>query len=279
MKMYYFVYKVTNTINNKYYIGKHTTDSIDDGYMGSGKSILAAICKYGIHNFHRIILEYYNTEEDAYIGEAKYVTKEVVSDPQSYNMAEGGKGYKKGRKLSYPEIEKLRERMRGSLNPFAGKSHTEETKRLISETKKAQKIGRPHTEEFKVKLRKAARRGKDHHMYGKHQPDWVKDRIRAAVAGKPLSSEHKRKLSLSHTGKKVSEATKQKLREYNNKKVIQYTKDDVMVAVHDSIWDAARSISDGRKSVHSGISNCLCDPDKYKSSSGYKWKYYEDSNK
>jgi hypothetical protein len=49
------VYKITNLVNGKYYIGKDK-HSIKN-YLGSGKIIKSAILKYGIENFKKEILQ------------------------------------------------------------------------------------------------------------------------------------------------------------------------------------------------------------------------------
>lgn len=91
-KKYHYIYKITNDINSKYYIGVHSTDNLHDGYFGSGNAIKAAIKKYGKENFTKEILEFVNSENEKYQREYELVTEDVVNDPQSYNMTIGGSG-------------------------------------------------------------------------------------------------------------------------------------------------------------------------------------------
>ena len=86
--MHYIIYKTTNKINGKFYIGKHQTQDLNDGYMGSGRLIKRAITKYGVENFHKEILEVHNSEEDMNEAEKRL----VVLSEDSYNLCEGGKG-------------------------------------------------------------------------------------------------------------------------------------------------------------------------------------------
>lgn len=85
------VYKITNLINSKYYIGVHKTSAPLDNYMGSGPAIKAAIKKYGLSSFKKEILFSYYDEVDAYEKE-KELLQSVWHLSECYNMTEGGIG-------------------------------------------------------------------------------------------------------------------------------------------------------------------------------------------
>ncbi len=95
---HFIIYKITNLINNRYYIGRHATSNINDGYMGSGKAIKNAIAKYGIENFKKEIIATTNTAESLWELEREIVNESVVQDPKSYNMTYGGRAYLDGLK-------------------------------------------------------------------------------------------------------------------------------------------------------------------------------------
>jgi len=89
--MTYIVYKTTNLINNRWYIGVHKTNK-DRTYLGSGDLILDAIKKHGAESFIRETLYTYATDTEAYAKEAELVTTDVVKDRMSYNVRLGGSG-------------------------------------------------------------------------------------------------------------------------------------------------------------------------------------------
>lgn len=90
--MFYTIYKVTNTINGKYYIGKHQSKTPMDNYMGSGELIRKAIKKYGIENFEKEILYYCESLEDMNNKEKEILNEDHVKNPQCYNQKIGGEG-------------------------------------------------------------------------------------------------------------------------------------------------------------------------------------------
>lgn len=89
---YHYLYKTHNLINGKFYIGVHSTRSIDDGYIGSGKRLQLAIQKYGVSNFRREIVAFFNTPEEMYQEESRVVTKQLLQSENAYNLKRGGDG-------------------------------------------------------------------------------------------------------------------------------------------------------------------------------------------
>ena len=90
MKLYNYVYKTTNLVNNKIYIGVHGTNKINDGYLGSGKIFLKALKKYKKDNFKKDILKFFVNIESALEYEKVLVTEEFVNDDNNYNLQTGG---------------------------------------------------------------------------------------------------------------------------------------------------------------------------------------------
>lgn len=86
----YYIYKTTNHINGKQYIGQHK-GSPTDAYLGSGTAILKAIDKYGKENFSKEILCYCDTREEADEKEKYWINYyDAVNNDNFYNMMEGG---------------------------------------------------------------------------------------------------------------------------------------------------------------------------------------------
>lgn len=92
MKVYYLVYKLTNLVNGKIYIGCHMTKNLDDGYMGSGRRLAYAKKKYGVENFKKEILSTHETPEEMLTEEARLVNEEFLGREDVYNLTVGGKG-------------------------------------------------------------------------------------------------------------------------------------------------------------------------------------------
>jgi len=155
--MYYTIYKITNKFNGKYYIGKHQTNNLDDGYMGSGKILRHAITKYGVECFSKEILHIFATEEEMNQKEKEL----VVIGEDSYNLCEGGKGgfsyiNNNGitKMLGKPQTEFQKNCARIYMKNHPEKWVSKEIHKKNSEKMKNNTLwlGRKHTEETKQKI-------------------------------------------------------------------------------------------------------------------------------
>ena len=87
---YHYLYKITNNINGKIYIGRHSTDNLGDEYKGSGVALTRAYKKHGSNNFTKTILAYCETFDCVCNLEAVVVTLDFINRSDTYNMVEGG---------------------------------------------------------------------------------------------------------------------------------------------------------------------------------------------
>lgn len=90
--MYYTIYKITNQIDGKIYIGSHKTKDLNDNYMGSGKYLKHAQAKYGTENFTKEVLFVFDAPEEMYAKEAELVNKDFLATENTYNLKVGGFG-------------------------------------------------------------------------------------------------------------------------------------------------------------------------------------------
>jgi hypothetical protein len=89
-KKFNYVYVTINLINGKRYIGDHSTDNLDDGYMGSGDLICEAFKKYGKENFKKEILQEFKTKRESFAAQEKYIIEYNTLEPNGYNLHRKG---------------------------------------------------------------------------------------------------------------------------------------------------------------------------------------------
>lgn len=92
-KKYNYFYRITNKVNGNFYYGIHSTNNLNDGYMGSGHRLLKAIKLYGPENFDKEILKFFNKRSELSEYEARFVTEELVENKECYNSIVGGEEF------------------------------------------------------------------------------------------------------------------------------------------------------------------------------------------
>ena len=89
--MRHTVYRTTNTVNGKIYIGAHATQDPHDSYLGSGSAITAAIKKYGRAAFVKEVLFDFDTRKEMLDKERELVPMEFCLREDTYNLKVGGR--------------------------------------------------------------------------------------------------------------------------------------------------------------------------------------------
>lgn len=291
----YEVYKVTNNITGKVYVGitnqgfkirwyKHCSDSI----RGSMFPLHLAIRKYGIDNFTVQVIEICDTV-DILKSRESYWIKELDSKNKTkgYNLTDGGDGTF-GRKHSEESKQKMRDAV---LN----RTISDETRRLMSlnsSTRRGINILNSdgeiiHTFDSvtdaaaylgtaSTNISKCARSNLKYSVKGFKFEYWDKVKIKhfskpveSKKLYKPLTEETKLKISISNK-EHWDETRRKKVSENNpkNKSILQYTKLGDFVAEYYNVSEAARCM--GTKS-HTNIAKCARGIIPY--SCGYVWKY------
>ncbi|QIW89770.1 homing endonuclease [Bacillus phage Izhevsk] len=241
---YGIIYKVTNLINNKIYIGQTVEELKErqrkhfyscDNNKDANTVFYNSIRKYGKENFKWEIIDTGDSKLELDEKETYWIneTNSHISNGQGYNMTSGGDGCD-GFKHSQESIKKMsdfrKELYKNKENcPMYGKNHSNEAKEKISTARKEKYTGENHP--------------------------WY---------GKSHSEEAKKKMSESSKGVCAGKDN------YQAKAIIQLSLDNEFIARHDTIRDGAKFVN----GQHSAVSKC-CSGQR-KKHKGFKWMYEKD---
>lgn len=240
------IYKTTNLINGKFYVGQDSNNNPE--YLGSGNLLKRAIEKHGKENFIKETLEVCSTQEELNQRE-KYWIKETKAQEFGYNIADGGTGGNtyteetrqriseqfKGRYISPETIEKRKQTR--AKNPEKYKV-SEERKKAVGDFHRGKKISEEqrqknsermknftnYSPEFLAMQKSENKKGEKHPMWGtkvseetrRKQSEAHKKNPVKYWLGKKQSPESIEKRRQKQIGRKHTEETKEKMRGENN---------------------------------------------------------------
>ena len=174
------IYKVTNKINGKIYVGQTVGDlnRRRSAHLSSVKTdkydiyFYKAIKKYGKENFDWVILEKCNTIKELNEKEEYWIKELNTTAPDGYNLKSGGNN-STHHKESIKKMKKVKEgKYIGEKNPFYGKKHTDESIKKMKENRLDTKgennpmYGKKHTKKSLKKM-KELKIGENNPFYGK----------------------------------------------------------------------------------------------------------------
>lgn len=207
MEKKYTIYKTTNLVNGKIYIGFHSTYYPDDDYLGSGSALKSAIEKYGRENFRKDVLHIFNNKEDMLNKEAELVNEEFILREDTYNIIQGGRSAL-GYKHTEEHKQKMSEMMSGSRNHRAGTKATEETIH-----KQRESLRRLYEEYPELRSEKSALQKQRLDSMSEEEKEQVWSKIGSKLRGVEKSEDHKESIRKSKAKRDNShtEETKAKI--------------------------------------------------------------------
>ena len=179
--MFFTVYKITNNINNKVYIGIHRTTNLEDKYMGSGLLINKAIEKYGLENFNKEYIAIFDNKDDMFYLEKQIVDEKFVNDPTTYNLKVGGDGgwdYCNKNGLSINNFE----------NNDIQKRATESAKKILKELRENPDWEKAYSNSMSISRLKYYKDGGENGFKNKKHTNETKDKIGKANSIKQKGS-------------------------------------------------------------------------------------------
>lgn len=297
-RKYKFIYKTTNNINGKIYIGQHITDRLNDGYKGSGIVIEQAFKKYGKHNFKMDILEFYegdskeefNNLERSYIEKFDSINPEIgynrtlccgggflgeeVYKKRVYRHSEEAKRKisiaNKGKVVLKESIEKMRKTKLGKINNNHKKKTIEERKKRVISRKRERPILQYDLDgNFIREWGSVCEAGKFYGLcYGASGIRTACDNPNRTCKGfkwKYKETNEERE-NIEITSSKRSYEVKYPRK--GNMRIEQYDKDMNFINTHDSFSNAARSVN----LVNGTAIKRACDNFPVFTARGYYWK-------
>ena len=172
-----YIYKTTNLINGKIYIGQHGGE-FTDKYFGSGKLVKEDLLKYGTDNFSIDFLAWGNSQDELDLLEKRYIAdyRKLFPLSATYNINDGGPGCL-GRKPSKEWKQAIR---KANL----GRKASEETRKKLSLRQIGEKncnYGRKMPQEEIDRLHARAKELYPHGTnYGKkHSPEAIRKMVEA----------------------------------------------------------------------------------------------------
>jgi len=161
------IYKTTNLINNKFYIGKDARDN--SNYYGSGLLLKRSIKKYGKENFIKETLEVCSTYDEMAEREIYWIRKlDARNLDIGYNLAEGGKGGCLGCKFSDEHKRKIGEALKGHV----GSNPSPEARKKISEGNKGKIVTEEHRDKLRIPIKQLTKEGELIKIWGSTTEIW-----------------------------------------------------------------------------------------------------------